>query len=141
MYDHQTYTEELKLHIDFKTLLVLWCDLIYLYIYFCMCFCMYVRVCCIFEMSNFVVKRFYETCLIISLGNVDILKMTEKYLKRVWWTYNEFICNKRGDAHTNKTLRHVCVTIAAVRSNKYYILQVYKQNTEACLCNHCCSRK
>ena len=82
MFNHQTYTEELKLHIDFKTLVVSWCDHIYLYIYFCMCVCVCVCV-CVFEMSNFVVKRFYKTCLIISLGNVDILKMTEKYLKRV----------------------------------------------------------
>jgi len=75
-------------------------------------------------MSNLVVKIFYEACLIISLGNVDILKMTEKYLKCVWWTYNEFIFNKRGDAHRNETLTHVRVTIVAVESNKYYILQV-----------------
>ena len=130
MHDYQTYTEDLKLHIDFKTLAVLWCDLIYLYIYFCMYVCIYVCVCVclfmyfIFEMSNFVVKRFYEACLIISLGNVDILKMTQKYLKRVWWTYNEFICNKRGYAHTNITLRHVRVTIVAVERNTYFILQV-----------------
>jgi hypothetical protein len=47
---------------------------------------------CVFlKYKIFMVKRFYEACLIISLGNVDILKMTVKYLKCVWWTYNEFI--------------------------------------------------
>ena len=51
-----------------------------MYIYVCVCVCVCV---CIFEMSDFVVKRFYEACLIISLDNVDIVKMTEKYLKCV----------------------------------------------------------
>jgi hypothetical protein len=121
-----TYTEELKLHIDFKTLVVLWCDHIYLYIYFSMYVCMYmcVCVCMYFWNVKFCGKKILWDMFSNFLRYVDILKMTEKYLKRVCWTYNEFIFNKRNDAHTNKTMRLVRVTIVAVESNKYYILQV-----------------
>jgi hypothetical protein len=76
--------------------------------YVCIYMCVFLFMYFIFEMSNFVVKKFYEACLIISLGNVDVLKMTEKYLKRVWWTYNVFIFNKRGDEHTNITMNLCC---------------------------------
>jgi len=53
MFDPQKYTEELKLHIDFKTLVVLWCDRIYLYIYFCMYVCMCMCVCMYFRNVKF----------------------------------------------------------------------------------------
>jgi hypothetical protein len=82
---------------------------VYVFMYVCLYACVCVCVCV--KCQIFVVKIFYEACLIISLDNVAILNMTEKYLKQVWWTYNEFIFNKRGDVHTNVTQQHFHVAI------------------------------